>query len=168
MSGSESENFSDGVSPPKIKRGRPVGKTDSTQRTRRTAQEISDDKIRIAQMKLDALKETEEKSLQQKTRARPEKSKVTQPKAIVQEIPMAKPAPRDDSLSPSPKYYVSKKASSLRFFLCPSKKILVYKRCPRKGRIRFVTKKIPIGKHSKDGSFISRTSKGARKIYTSI
>ena len=50
----------------KNKRGRPVGKTDSTQRTRRTAQEISDDKIRIAQMKLDALKETEEKSLQQK------------------------------------------------------------------------------------------------------
>ena len=47
----------------KNKRGRPVGKTDSTQRTRRTAQEISDDKIRIAQMKLDALKETEERKL---------------------------------------------------------------------------------------------------------
>ena len=45
-----------------VKRGRPQGKADSTQRTRRTAQEISDDKIRIAQMKLDALKETEEKS----------------------------------------------------------------------------------------------------------
>ena len=45
-----------------VKRGRPQGKTDSTQRTRRTAQEISDDKIRIAQMKLDALKEAEEKS----------------------------------------------------------------------------------------------------------
>ena len=46
-----------------VKRGRPQGKTDSTQRTRRTAQEISDDKIRIAQMKLDALKEAEEKKL---------------------------------------------------------------------------------------------------------
>ena len=63
MSDSESGNFSDNAPPPQIKRGRPVGKTDSTQRTRRTAQEISDDKIRIAQMKLDALKETEEKSL---------------------------------------------------------------------------------------------------------
>ena len=44
-----------------VKRGRPQGKGDSTQRTRRTAQEISDDKVRVAQMKLDALKETEEK-----------------------------------------------------------------------------------------------------------
>ena len=43
------------------KRGRPVGKLDSTQRTRRTAQEISHDKIRIAQMKSDALKETGER-----------------------------------------------------------------------------------------------------------
>ena len=137
MGDSESTNFSDNAPPPQIKRGRPVGKTDSTQRTRRTAQEISDDKIRIAQMKLDALKETEERKLAAKTRARPEKSKVTQPKAIVQEIPMAKPAPRDDSLSPSPKYHVSKKASSLRFFLCSSKKILVYKRCPRKGANTF-------------------------------
>ena len=63
MSDSESTNFSDNAHPPQIKRGRPVGKTDSTQRTRRTAQEISDDKIRIAQMKLDALKETEERKL---------------------------------------------------------------------------------------------------------
>ena len=38
-----------------VKRGRPQGKGDSTQRTRHIAQEISDDKIRIAQMKLDAL-----------------------------------------------------------------------------------------------------------------
>ena len=102
------QTFSDDAPQPQNKRGRPVGKTDSTQRTRRTAQEIGDDKIRIAQMKLDALKETEERELAAKTRARPEKSKGTQPKAIVQEIPMAKPAPRDDSLSPSPKYYVSK------------------------------------------------------------
>ena len=42
-----------------IKRGRPVGKVDSNQRYRRTAQEISDDKISIAQMKLDAMKEKE-------------------------------------------------------------------------------------------------------------
>ena len=61
MSESETENFSDNAPPSEIKRGRPVGKTDSTQRTRRTAQEISDDKIRIAQMKLDALREAEER-----------------------------------------------------------------------------------------------------------
>ena len=41
------------------KRGRPVGKIDSTQRYRRTAQEISNDKINIAQMKLNAMKEKE-------------------------------------------------------------------------------------------------------------
>ena len=40
-------------------RGRPVGKPDSTKRYRRTAQEISDDKIKIVQMKLDAMKVSE-------------------------------------------------------------------------------------------------------------
>ena len=40
-------------------RGRPVGKPDSTQRYRRTAQEISDDKIKVVQMKLDAMRESE-------------------------------------------------------------------------------------------------------------
>ena len=42
-----------------VKRGRPVGKADSNQRYRRTAQEISNDKICVAQMKLDALKDKE-------------------------------------------------------------------------------------------------------------
>ena len=73
-------------------------------------------------MKLDALKETEEKSLQQKARTRPGISKATQPKAIVQEPPMAKPAPRDDSLSPSPKYYVSKKQALYDSFFAPQKR----------------------------------------------
>ena len=41
---------------PEPKGGRPPGKTDSAQRTRRTAQEISNDKIQVAQMKLDALR----------------------------------------------------------------------------------------------------------------
>ena len=110
MSASESESFSD--PPPENKRGRPPGKTDSTQRTRRTAQEISDDKIRIAQMKLDAVREAEEKKLaSKKTRNRPQKTQAAKPTPIVQEIAMAKPskAYRDDSSSPSPKYYVSKK-----------------------------------------------------------
>ena len=95
---------------PQIKRGRPAGKADSTQRTRRTAQEISDDKIRVAQMKLDALREAEERKLEaRKTRPRPEKA--AKPKPIVQEIAMPKNKPREDSLSPSPKRvtYASKK-----------------------------------------------------------
>ena len=57
MSGSEQEI--DEMPEPQTKRGRPPGKSDSTQRSRRTAQEISDDKIRIAQMKLDAVREAE-------------------------------------------------------------------------------------------------------------
>ena len=60
---SDSEQEIDEMPPPQIKRGRPHGKADSTQRTRRTAQEISDDKIRIAQMELDAVREAEERKL---------------------------------------------------------------------------------------------------------
>ena len=61
MSDSEQE-INDEMPAPQIKRGRPAGKTDSTQRTRRTAQEISDDKIRIAHVKLDAAREAEEQT----------------------------------------------------------------------------------------------------------
>ena len=52
-------------------RGRPVGKPDSTQRYRRTAQEISDDKIKVVQMKLDAMKESEALKLVNKKSRRP-------------------------------------------------------------------------------------------------
>ena len=52
------------------KRGRPVGNVDEKPRYRRTAQQISDDKLRIAQMKLEALRESEERKLSSKTRAR--------------------------------------------------------------------------------------------------
>ena len=110
MSDSEQE-INDEMPAPEVKRGRPSGKTDSTQRTRRTAQEISDDKIRIVQMKLDALREAEERKLSnRKTRQRPEKA-AAKPKPIVQEISMPKNKPREDSLSPSPKRvtYASKK-----------------------------------------------------------
>ena len=48
---------------PLVRKGRPTGRPDATQRKRRTAQEISDDKIIIAQMKLDTLKETEARKL---------------------------------------------------------------------------------------------------------
>ena len=109
MSDSEQE-INEEIPAPQIKRGRPAGKTDSAQRTRRTAQEISDDKIRVAQMKLDALREAEERKLEaRKSRPRPEKA--AKPKPIVQEIAMPKNKPREDSLSPSPKRvtYASKK-----------------------------------------------------------
>ena len=112
----DSEQEIDEMPPPQIKRGRPTGKSDSTQRTRRTAQEISDDKIRIAQMKLDALKESEEKKLSNKrTRAR-----VPKQTPIVQEIamPVRQSKPRQDSSSPSPKHtYTSKKQALYDSFL---------------------------------------------------
>ena len=115
MSDSEEENIIDEV-PPENKRGRPAGKTDSAQRTRRTAQEISDDKIRIAQMKLDSIREAEERKLaNRKTRSRPQKIKAAQPTPIVQEISMPvrvqSKKPRQESLSPSPKHtsHASKK-----------------------------------------------------------
>ena len=63
-------------------RGRPVGKNDSTKRYRRTAQEISSDKIRVAQMRLDALREMEEKRIaNKKPRTRPSR----QSQAVVEE-----------------------------------------------------------------------------------
>ena len=46
--------------------GRPVGNTDSTKRYRRTAAEISADKIQVAQMKLEAMKESEAHKLANK------------------------------------------------------------------------------------------------------
>ena len=122
MSDSEQE-ISDEMPPPQIKRGRPAGKSDSTQRTRRTAQEISDDKIRVAQMKLDALREAEERKLaNRKSRPRPEKA--PKPKPIVQEIAMPKNKPREDSLSPSPKRvtYASKKEALYDSFFQPQRR----------------------------------------------
>ena len=124
---SDSEQEIDEMPPPQIKRGRPAGKSDSTQRTRRTAQEISDDKIRIAQMKLDQLREIEEKKMaNKKTRARAPKTKESTP--IVQEIAMPvrvqSKKPRQDSLSPSPKHvtYASKKQALYDSFFNPSRR----------------------------------------------
>ena len=113
MSDSEQENIIDDE-PSENRRGRPAGKSDSTQRSRRTAQEISEDKIRIAQMKLDSIRDAEERKLaNKKTRSRPQKIKATQPRVQEISIParVQSKKPRDDSLSPSPKYasHASKK-----------------------------------------------------------
>ena len=83
---------------PPQKRGRPVGKADQTPRYRRTAQEISDDKVKIAQMKLDALKEAEEARLANKKTRRPPRAK-----AAIQESalsPAPKPVVREESPQP--------------------------------------------------------------------
>ena len=99
MSDSEDNNsIEETPAPPENRKGRPAGKADSSKRCRRTAQEISDDKIRIAQMRLDALREAEERKLANK--------KTRKPRAKVEEIPTGlrsspqKEAPRDDSPSP--------------------------------------------------------------------
>ena len=68
MDNSDSESHTEEIEVPA--RGRPVGKADSTKRYRRTAAEISADKIHIAQMKLDALKANEEQKLAVKAAAR--------------------------------------------------------------------------------------------------
>ena len=66
---------------PLVRKGRPTGRSDATQRKRRTAQEISDDKIRVAQMKLDALRETEQNKLANKRpRRQPVERRTSQPK----------------------------------------------------------------------------------------
>ena len=86
---SEEEPPSTEAPPPQdVKRGRPVGKTDQKPRYRRTAQEISDDKVKIAQMKLDALKEAEEARLANKKTRR---------------APRAKAAIQESALPPAPK-----------------------------------------------------------------
>ena len=80
-----------------VKRGRPQGKGDSTQRTRRTAQEISDDKVRVAQMKLDALKETEEKKLANKKVRAPRAPRATVAESALPKAPKKQEVIRDES-----------------------------------------------------------------------
>ena len=89
---------------PLPQRGRPSGKNDSAKRYRRTTQEISDDKIRVAQMRLDALREMEEKRIaNKKSRTRP--SVPRQGQAAVEESELHR-APkvliRDESPPPRP------------------------------------------------------------------
>ena len=114
---SDSEHEVDEMPEPQTKRGRPAGKSDSTKRSRRTAQGISDDKIRIAQMKLDAVQAVEERKLAaKKTRTRHQKA--AKPTPTVQEIAMPARSNklREDSSSPSPKHVNKKQALYDSFF----------------------------------------------------
>ena len=82
--------------PPKDKpRGRPVGKPDTTQRYRRTAQEISDDKIKVVQMKLDAMKEAEALKMSNKKPRRPLRDTAASISKRVSEEPLAAKRGRD-------------------------------------------------------------------------
>ena len=86
--------------PQDVKRGRPAGKTDQKPRYRRTAQEISDDKIKVARMKLDALRGSEEKKLAKK-KSRPPRTKAAAIKESA--LPVApKPVVREAQRSESP------------------------------------------------------------------
>ena len=81
------------------KRGRPRGQQDATKRVRRTAQEISHDKVRIAQMRLDALRESEERKLAVKKTRNPRAKAAAVEEAA---IPKARAVVRDES-PPTPK-----------------------------------------------------------------
>ena len=76
-------------------RGRPVGKPDTTQRYRRTAQEISDDKIKVVQMKLDAMKEAEALKMSNKKPRRPLRDTAASISKRVSEEPLAAKRGRD-------------------------------------------------------------------------
>ena len=83
------------------KRGRPPGKQDQKPRYRRTAEEISADKLRIAEMKLTALRESEERKLATKKTRAPRKvteSTLEAPKKVIK----APPPPKEESPSPRP------------------------------------------------------------------
>ena len=111
---SESEQESIEEVHPVVKRGRPQGKSDSAQRSRRSAQEISDDKIKIARMKLDALMELEERKLaNKKTRAsRPSRAKASSvEESALLTAPKKEVAIRDES--PPPKMLVGNKRQQL-------------------------------------------------------
>ena len=79
---------------PQPRRGRPSGQTDAGKRYRRTAAEISADKIRVAEMRLQALREAEERKLANK------KPRTKRPQVRLKEEPVKvnqKEAARDSS-----------------------------------------------------------------------
>ena len=91
---SESEVEPEPEPEPQPRRGRPSGQTDAGKRYRRTAAEISADKIMVAEMRLQALREAEERKLANK------KPRTKRPQVRVKEAPVKvnqKEAARDSS-----------------------------------------------------------------------
>ena len=66
MQSSEEEEEELPEEAPPAKRGRPAGRADDKPRYRRTAAQISEDKIRIAEMKLQAVRDAEAKKVERK------------------------------------------------------------------------------------------------------
>ena len=91
---------------PQPRRGRPSGQTDATKRYRRTAAEISEDKIRVAEMRLQALREAEERKLANK------KPRTKRPRAPVEEVPVKE---RESSSEGSCPRLVTRKPTSSVF-----------------------------------------------------
>ena len=105
---SDSEKEDTPVEEPLVRKGRPTGRPDSTQRKRRTAQEISDDKVMVAQMKLDNLKEIEANKLANKRI-------IKKPPPVQTRAPKPKPVPthnESDSDSDGPPGLPSVKKTS--------------------------------------------------------
>ena len=103
-SSSEEESLQEEPTEQPKKRGRPVGVADQKPRYRRTAEEISADKLRIAQMKLDALRESEERKLANR---KPRTARREEPKAKVSEsslkvTPKKSSPQREETPSPRP------------------------------------------------------------------
>ena len=102
------------------KRGRPVGTPDQKPRYRRTAEHTSQDKLRIAQMKLDALHESGERKLaSKKTRVRKPavvtESTLEAPRKVAREKP---PPPQEES--PSPKHVGGRRQALYESWFPPS------------------------------------------------
>ena len=96
------------------KRGRPAGRADGKPRYRRTAQQISEDKIRIAEMKLQAVRDAEARKAERKVQTQAERKderKATRESkpAAVSERPLkpalkrAPPAREEEPPSPPPR-----------------------------------------------------------------
>ena len=115
MQSSEEEEEELPEEAPPAKRGRPAGRADEKPRYRRTAAQISEDKIRIAEMKLQAVRDAEAKKAERKVQQQAERKverKVTRESAAVSERPLKsalKPAPkqapptREETPSPPPR-----------------------------------------------------------------
>ena len=83
------------------KRGRPPGTQDQKPRYRRTAEQISADKLRIAQMKLDALRESEERKLaSKKTRVKAVSERTLEPPKKAARVQPREEPPREETPSP--------------------------------------------------------------------
>ena len=107
MDSSEEESLQEEPAEQPKKRGRPVGVADQKPRYRRTAEEISADKVRIAQMKLDALRESEERKLADRKPRSTRRAQESPPKAKVTEsslkvTPKKSTPQREETPSPRP------------------------------------------------------------------